>query len=672
MLICPNCRRQLPDGTKFCSGCGTPLQVAGSPVSAPVTPAEPVPQAEPVPAGAAEKPNASGKVGAAAGKIKDAAKKIPAKYLKIGGIVLAALLLILLVAGLFGGGSSGDYVLYIKDDQIWYNDFSKNAPYEITDDLMDDADNYTLQYYADDIGSSIHITENGKTMFYMDKTDSDDGTATLYYRSLTNLNKDPQKLSGGVSVYSVSDDGKTVTYLKGSTLYQHDLKDETKIAKNVEDYSVTGDGKILYYWDEDDTIYAWYKGDKEKVGSEIYLEYITDDGKTAYYMDEDTLYKKELGGDKEKLVSDVYNVFGLSDDGSFYYVQSVSVMLSDYFVWEEDYDYWKESMDEYGEWDLYYTLNYYDGSSGTVVAAACSYPTVSYSEDGCAILYTTYAETIEQFTMEELSTAYYESYSLTDAARKLVESAMGEDGASYIAIDGAATEVEVENVSKFKLSPDGKTIYTLCNVEDDEGELYMASVSGTKVGEFEEADDSVSSEYGMYFATGSNYFYYFKDVDGYEAELCVNGESVADDVYVYGVRYNTVKNALVFYADYNSDDGEGTLCTYNGKKTEEIADDVYSFRVGGDGKIAFLYDYNSSKAKGSLACYNGKKILEVAEDVHTYAFDSQGNVLYLYDYSTSSYRGDLARFNGKKSVEIDEDVVALITVYKSGYYGFDS
>ena len=671
-MFCPNCRRQLPDGTKFCGGCGTPITAPIPTPAAPAEPVDPTPAPNPVPAPQPEKPDVAAEVKKAAGKVTDAAKKIPSKYLKIGGIALAALLVIILLASLFGGSGSDSFLLYIKEDQVYLNDFSSNAPYEITDDLLDGADNEDLYYAAEAISNGIHITENGKTMFYLDKADESSATGTLYYRSLTNMKKEAEKISGGVSLYAVSADGKTVTYLKGTTLYQHNLKEETKIAKNVDDgFYVSEDGKIVYYYDEDGTLYAYYKGESEKVGSEVSLYYLSEDMKTAYYMDEDTLYSKTLGQDKDKLATDVYSAFGFTDAGTFYYVEAVTVKLSSYFTWEEDYDYWKESLDAYGETELYYTLNYFDGKAKTVVATACSYPTSAYSDDSCAVFYTLYNEEVQKFTMEELSTAYYESYSLYDAASNLITSAMSKDAANYLAIGSTATEVDVENVYKFRFSPDGKTIYLLCDVEEDEGDLYSASVSGTKVGALEEVDDSVSSRYGCYFLSGSNYFYYFKDVDGYEAELCVNGESVADDVYVYGVRYNEKNDELAFYADYNSDNSEGTLCAYNGKKVTEIADDVHSFQIAEDGKIAFIYDYKSGKSKGTLGYYNGKKVIEVSDDVFDYTFDAEGNLLYLYDYSTSSYRGDLALFNGKKSQEIDEDVVALIYLSSSYYHSLD-
>lgn len=667
-MFCPNCRRQLPDGTKFCGSCGTPLNVASAPAAAPVDPVVPVAPVKTAEKAPLIKPEVLEGI---KNSVKNSIKKVPVKYLKIGGIALAALVLIIIVASLFSGGGEANYTMYIKDGQTYYNDFTKKAPYQITDDLMDDAENYELASNSYYIGRGMCLTEDGDKLFYLDKID--DGTGTLYYRSTSKLTKDPTKLAAGVSKYAVSEDGKTVTYLKGNTLYQHNLKEETKIAKDVREFEASSDGKILYYVDEEDTVYAYNKGTEEKVGSEIEIEYVTEDYKTVYFMDEDTLYKKELGKDKVKLVTDVSSVYGFNDKGTFYYTEAADVSLTDFFTWDEDHASWKESLQE-SETTLYYSLYYYNGKSAELVAEACGNRISSSCDDSYIMFYTQYdAAAVGGISMEKLETAYYESYyGLSTAAAELVQGLLAEDGVNYIVIDGTATEVSIENLSKLRVSPDGKTVYALCDVEESEGDLYKATVSGSKVGKFEEIDDSVSSEYGFSYASSSDsysdYFCYYKDVKDYEGELCVNGESVDDDVYAYSsVRYNAKENELVYYVDYDRDDSEGTLKIYDGKKAVEVADSVHGYSIGENGKILYLYDYSSNKSKGSLALYDGK-VKEIAEDVYNYAFTPDGDVVYLYDYSTSSYRGDLALYNGKKSQQIDEDVVALIPLYESSYY----
>ena len=139
-MFCPNCRKELPEGTKFCGGCGTPIAVS----QAPAAPAQPVPAsdfAEPVspmsyeaPVAAPVKPAEKGAdVKAILNNIKntvvDTVKKIPSKYLKIGAAAVAVVLLIVLLVRQSG----------MNRDQEQQNheiaDYLKNFGYDVFDEL---------------------------------------------------------------------------------------------------------------------------------------------------------------------------------------------------------------------------------------------------------------------------------------------------------------------------------------------------------------------------------------------------------------------------------------------------------------------------------------------------------------------------------------------------------
>ncbi len=718
-MFCPNCRRQLPDGTKFCSGCGTPIRAVNVPApeavqppvappappappvqSAPAAPQAPVQHAPSAPKAPAEQVDVMGAVKDVSGRAADAAKKaatsgaaaakklasagaakakalnIPPKYLKLGGIALAALIVIILVVSLIAdGGSDANYVMYIKDGQVMYNDFGKE-PLQVTKDLLENSSNQVLSYNTYDISSMLHITEDGKTVFYLDKIGSGDGT--LFYRSLTNAGKDPEKIANGVSEYVVSANGKLVTYLKNDTLYQHDLKEDTKVSKAVSDFQASEDGKSLVYvtFEDGEYTYFFYDGKESQEicgGEEISIEYVSEDCKTVYFLDGDTLYKAVRGKDEEKVVSDITYIYGIQEDGSFYYAEEESASLADYFESDENYSWWTEEL-EASETTLYGTLYYFDGKKSSVVAENCgTLLRRGYGEDGYAIVYSLYNTDIDTFTMEELEEAYYNGdHGLSYTAELMVREAMSEDGTMFLVVDGKSSQIDLENPLDMDISMDGKLIYIACD-EDADGTcvLYKASLSGAKVGKFEEVDDEVDANRGCYFLSDSNYFYYFKDVEDDTGELCVNGESVDDDVYVYGVSYNESRNAMLYRADYDPDANEGTLKLYDGKKVTEIDDDVYSFSHNQEnGDIAYLKDYNSGKRRGDLLLYSGKKSVDVCDDVYSYRFGIDGSLLLLHDYSTDRYEGDLSMFDGKKLELIDEDVVALLRVYVNTHHSF--
>lgn len=740
-MICPNCRRELPDDTKFCGGCGTrmtpPAQQPAQPsvqYAEPMQYSQPVQFADPVfdqpnfdmpgypadPASNGKK--ARGEKPQILEKVKAVFGKIPAKYLTIGGIAAAALVVAIVLICVFAGGSGGHAVsgqpegaLYLKDSQLYYSDFSKKAPYEVTDDLLDDASSANLRSYASDIANTIHVTPDGNTMFYMDKLDRD-GTGTLYYRSLTNFGKDAVKISGGVSRYTVSENGKLVTYLKNGTLYQFDMKEEIKLGKDVSSYRVSGDGKIIYYRNSEGNWYVLKNGESEKIGNDITIEYITEDFSTVYYMNGDKLYKKTIGKDKEKLVSDVEGVTDIREDGTFYYAKPAELELSDFFV--EDTDEYDGLMEMLAEETLEFSeIGYYNGKEGTIIGENCTDSDMTGN-----VLYYMQCDLSGAggIKLTELVDFYYNSdyYYVVDAAAHMVQEQLAETEVTYIAVNGTTSVLEVENIYDMVVSQDEKTVYVLADVdyEKSEGTLYQVTLSGGKIKEVAEYDDGVYTERGCYYASyyGMEYsesFIYFKDVQESAGDLYVNGEMVDSDVYVRStVRYNADRKELVYYVDYDAEkeagvlkawDGKNgieiydetesysimdngnvmvsydekddivTLAIWNGKELTEISDDAYFYAELSDGDLLVSTDYSSKNYAYTLNLWNGKELTEISEDVYSYTVMPNGDVLYLYDYSTSKYEGELYLFNGKKAQLVDEDVAALITLPGTVTHYFD-
>ena len=736
-MFCPNCRRELPDDTKFCGGCGTRMtppvqQAVQEPVqyAEPMQYSQPVQYAEPVfdqpvyPVDPDPKGRKSrGEKPQLAEKLKAALKKIPSKYLKIGGIAAAALVVVIILVCVLAGGGGGttavsgqpEGALYLKESQLYYSDFSKKAPYEVSNDLLDDASNATLRSYASDIANTIHVTGDGKTMFFMDKLSSD-GSGTLYYRSLTNFGQEAVKIAGSVSRYTVSENGKLVTFLKNGTLYQYDMKEETKLGKEVSTYRVSPDGKIIYYRNTEGNWYVLKNGESEKIGSDITIEYITDDYSTVYYMNGDKLYKKTIGKDKEKLVSDVEEVMDIREDGTFYYAKVEEVYLSDFFV--EDTEEYENLMEMLAEETLdFYEIGYYDGKTDTVIGENCSDTGMA----GNVLYYMQYdVSAVGGIGLTELVDYYYNSdhYYVVDAAAELVANQLMETEVIYVAINGTTSVLDVEDLYDLVVSQDGKTMYVLSEVDHEkaEGTLYQVTLSNDAVKSVEEYDDGVYADRGCYYASYygseySDYFVYFKDVQESEGDMYINGELADSGVYVRNtVRHNPDQKALVYYVDYDAEKEVGTLKTWDGKTGTEIYDDTYSYEIVDNGDILVAYDekddivtlavwngkelteisddvyfcselsggellvstdYSSKDYSYTLSLWNGKELTEIAEDVYGYSVMPNGDVLYLYDYSTSKYEGELYLFTGKKSQMVDEDVAALITLPGTVTHYFD-
>lgn len=661
-MFCPNCRKELPEGTKFCGGCGTPISAQQTP-TAPIQPVIPVKPAAPAAAPASaptaapikpvvkEKKNVDikGTVDKVVAKASEVLKNVPKQYIKIGAIALAALIVISLLVSIIGGSKAPNYAMYVKDEEVMFNDFSSKAPYQVTED--NESSYYSGEYW---------LTQDGKYLFYIDNGDE------LYYRSATNFKKEPVKLDTGVYDFWVSENGKTVTYIKKGNLMQHDLKEAEKIVKDVyEIVCVSPDGKIIYFYDDENNLCSWYKGEVEELEEGANLVYLSEDYKTAYYVDDDEILMKKVGKDAETIAEDVYDSGRITEDGAFYYTTYPEGDLEDYFDDADDYG-------ESGSMECLCTLYYYNGSKSKEVATNVYVQNVFGNDGSTGIVYYQFGEVEEgALSFEEM----YEDYSDEDNMMVAYLTDVSGEGTLTVGINGKTSEIELEELYSLRLSPDGKELYAITEYdwETNECTLMVASVSGGKVKAFEELDSGIDVDYvrgfvndystysmGNFAVYGydyhySDYFVYFKDVENGMGELYVNGEMVEEDVYVDDIRYNSGKDALVFFMDVKN--GEGDLMIFNGKKAELIAEDVYSYSIHENGNIAFKYD--TKDGEGSLALYTGK-VKEVSEDVTYFSFTADGDLIYLVDYKNGE--GDLGYYDGKAEI-IDEDVSSFVSFY---------
>lgn len=651
-VFCPNCGQQTSTEFAFCQNCGAAI-------------------AAEAPAPVAEKP-------------KKKSSKKPVVFVGIGVAVIAVIAVLALLFGGRGGSSNANYTMYIKDGEAFYNDFSRKGAQQITSDLFsfefDNDDISDSTYY---LGAYFYLSSDGKRIFYADKINYYDDGPTLYYKNINNSKDEPVKVDSDVFDYWLNDNETVITYLKGydGDLYQYTIKsgEKEKIGSDVRNYYVSADGKKIIYNDYDGSIYLKYSGkDKEKIDSDTRsLSYVSEDLKTLIYMKDDALYIKEEGKEKAKIASNVYEVLRAYDSGKVYYIKSDSaeVTLADYV--EDDYkdidagitqpeypsypswwDYdtdaqWQAALAEYEKayaayeeayyayWDKVdrdylrdelagrtmsqysYTLCYYDGKEETVLTDSFEEYSYSIASDTPEMVYTAFNQS--EFNKIKLS----EIYSVYDV-QEMVENALYSSSSVYVAIGAASTEIEQEQVSSVRISPDGKTIYFIDEEPEDEyGDLYRITVSGGKVDKTELYDNDVY-RYNMRFLSNDK-FMYFKDYKDSTGEMYINKNNVDFDVNVYNVTY---------YGDLD--------------------------------KVVYYTDWNYNKYNGTLKVYENGKSNKIADDVHTAEILPNGNMLYIYDFSTNSYKGDLYLYKNGKAEKIDIDVSGIMGISNSkhrGYYG---
>ncbi len=595
MIKCPNCGQELPDQTKFCRFCGS--GIAQAPVQAPAYAEQTNYYAEQSdnyyaePYATADANNAAAAQKSPVDSIKEIFNKIPKKFLIAGVAVILVLAIIIGIVSIAGGGKD-DFVLYYKDGELYFSDFSGD-PIQVTDDL-------------EDRSASPKITEDGDTIFYIDE----DGK--LFYRSLKNEKKDPVKLANDVSGFYINDSGKKVIYRSEGNLYLHDLKQSEKIAKDVVNYIISLDLKKIYFTnDEGDLYYLKVGKDAEKIASDVAEMSANENLKYLYYAksseseeDEDSededyddysdsvdLYMYKEGGESVKVDSDASPVGMVYKSGAIYYA--------------------KESDDED---DYSVSLYYYDGKASVVVAE--NYSTYyDYSSDKPIIVYS------------ELD------YSDEDAEYTYA-----------IAKEDKVIAINAEDIANIKLAEDNKTIYyaVLDKAEEDSEEeeedyssesnatytLYKTSISGSSLKEAKTVDTEVESS--SFTLMGSSKVAYEKD----DNTLFINGEKIVDDVSNY--YYYADTKTLYVESDVSEKDGTYTLSTTKGKKLDKVADDVADWNITEAGKIYYITDVNDN-GEGTLYLAKGKNPKQLDEDVTDFEYNGRsdggyGEVGY-YTYS---------------------------------------
>lgn len=648
MITCPKCQKQLEDGTQFCDACGEKItETVFCPNCGNATSTEfafcqncgATLAAEAAPEAAPAAPKA-----APAAAVVAKVKKLPKKLLMIGAAALAAIVLIAVILVIALSGGKNNYVLYMKDNEVFFTQVSKIKPMQVTEDLLDGKDDLTdsaIQRAASQ--NQIIMSKDGKNLFFGDEFEfTEDGyikSYTLYYRSAKDAKKEAVKLDSGVNGYMISENGKSVVYMKDGSVYMHNLKEKTKIINEYADFSMSKDMKVFFWTDEEGDLYMKKAGqDKKKLDSEVGdIKYVNEKGSAVWYTknyDEESgeydLFKHNTK-DKEKVAAEVTSVFGLSDEGTFYFIkkETEEKALFD-FVNNDTSEAPEYLVEELKNTKTEYatkTLTYFNGKENKELSTKYE----SYYD------YSTEAEILIFSEAKEVKVKLSEINSIYDVQNALYNP----ETTYFVALGEKVVEIDAEDADDFTIDEENNVIY------------YMAEYSKLK-------EDATDEERANFVSTGTL------------NKMTISGEKVKkteqydEDVYAYIIAKD---GSVIVRKEYKmgKQDGEkyipATYELYVNK--EKVSDDVNSYLYDNEtGAVAYMTDLDTDpeKYRGTLNYWkNGKKKV-VSEDVYDYDFTPEGEVTYLKDYNTKKLRGDLFLFSGKKSKKIDEDVVCIINV----------
>jgi len=690
MVTCPNCKKELADGTKFCIGCGTKLEEA--PV-AEETPVEVVPAEKKAPAFDVS-------------KIVDTIKNVPKKMWAIGGGILAAIVVVIVaVVVILGMAPRAKHVVYLKDGELYLSMLDGKEPIELTS-----------KFSSGDVGKDsvavwlarqyVKFSEDGKRVFYPDKWDRDSYSFDLYYCN-TSGNAEAERIAKNITGYAITPDGKTVYYVSDETLYSHNLKEETEIEDDVQGFWVSEDAKRIVFLDQDYDLYQLKNGkEPEKIARAIELCHVNEDVSNVFYKDrEGDLYVWKYGAEEaEKIDDSVYSMITGYNNGGAYYVKmkTVTTTMADYIIDDykdadaaivkpvyPDYDSysWPVAPDYPYSWD-YATYEEYE-------AAYAQYQLdyEKYQTDYDA-MYAQYQNDIDQYYKDY--DAWYAKSDRDYYRERFVNYQYDISMLELYYYDGTESKLVVDNMDVsshsngqysflFDDMPPVLTFYVSEmvgeSVKINISEISSLSTTNRLIKESLESNRRFAVASGaesnvfdaglvenLHIAEDGKHVYYSPSdntITDTLYEISTDG-SVSDAVEYdteVGFVWGTLSNGKpVYFKDYDYEDAEGTL--YIAK--EKIEKDVHDIIVpvnGGEG--IFLWT-DSNGDEGNLCYYDGKDVEELQDDVSLfdYGVTEKGGFIGLVDYSYSKEEGKLYYFEGtKEGKEIDEDVITIITPY---------
>ena len=708
MIVCPNCNKELSEGSRFCDGCGAKInetvfcqncgkqisaesvfcegcgmRINGNDEQASVSAAAPV--VSEAPSVTAEAPSAAPAVPKV--KVPKVKKKLPKKALMFGAIGVAVIAIAVVVILLLNGAkkSTNNFVMYIKDAEMFVTDLNKGgSAWQVSSQLAlgGYSDSEDMASAGAQIKRYTQISEDGSLIFYPDKIDFDYRGFNLYYRRVNSSVEEAVKIDSDVRQYSINSSATVVTYIKGDDgrLYQYSLSGDTKekIASDVEGFMASEDGEKILYFKSEHSIYVKNAdGETQKIASDVSdVEYVSADLTTVYYTRENALYKQVEGEDRVKIASDIYRIVALYESGEVYYIKNTSeeVSLMDYVsddMKASDAAMTEPVRPESPEYPYswnYDTYEEYEKAYAEYEKAYAEYEKALQAYDAAREAYWAKEDRDRMRNDLEDRTVQKSSYSLCffDGEKEVVITDSFDEESYYSFCEAAVGSPVIiykayvsSELNKVKLSE----IESVYELEEKVIESFRASSKryiavNEKATEFKQ--ENVVNPIINFDGTS---IYFFDKINGETSSgelYCVSvkdGEIGAPELYesdVYsGYCYFTSDEKLIYFKDVKNGKGElyvdKTRVDYDVKVT--WIDNYEEFDM-----LVYYTDWNEGKSYGTLKIYQDGEAVKVADDVYENGVTSDGRILYLNDYSLNYYKGALYEWDDGDSRKIEDDV----------------
>ena len=591
-------------------------------------------------------------------------KKPTAKIIGISAVAVVLVVAIILGITLIPGKHASNTAIYLKDGNLCVLPNVKKNTDLLTMQMFSDpdylegeiSDLWDYQNFSEACSAYVAtLSKDGSKFFYISSTENND-EIRLYYIDLKAKNATPVRISGGVVLaYSVNESATLVTFMRAdNNLYQYDMQSgkAEKIASDLEEVFVASrDGSKIVYTTENGLYLYSGLGKTEKLSNDYCSQVYTPDDalSTIYYVDEDdTLFCNKTGKaeDSFKIASGVDTLYGLTENGVYYTTDSKTVTMYDYvnqdllsvdpdslerpeypfsFEYDTDAEYqaamkqYKADMEVYEhandlrelqkdlarEQYTLVTLNYFNGSSASVVAEDVFRGSISSADTyahAAAVLEYAYPdpEKAAALTVDDMEAIIDSNYSYASTASDHIYNKIR---SSSVAVNGTACASDLD-IYRICLTEDGQTACIITkNPDNSDIDLYQAGISGNSL----QTPTQIASDIDDLQIIGNNAVFW-KD-----SAVFVNDVRIDDDVLADHVAFRD--DGSFVYLVGEEDDNSYQLKSYKDGKTTTIADDVFNFGFTTGGELLYLRDYNTDRSAGTLYLYNGKDSTKLDDDV---------------------------------------------------------
>ena len=591
-------------------------------------------------------------------------KKPTAKIIGISAVAVVLVVAIILGITLIPGKHASNTAIYLKDGDLCVLPNVKKNTDLLTMQMFSDpdylegeiSDLWDYQNFSEACSAYVAtLSKDGSKFFYISSTENND-EIRLYYIDLKAKNATPVRISGGVVLaYSVNESATLVTFMRAdNNLYQYDMQSgkAEKIASDLEECFVASrDGSKIVYTTENGLYLYSSLGQTEKLSNDYCSQVYTPDDalSTIYYVDEDdTLFCNKTGKaeDSFKIASGVDTLYGLTENGVYYTTDSKTVTMYDYvnqdllsvdpdslerpeypfsFEYDTDAEYqaamkqYKADMEVYEhandlrelqkdlarEQYTLVTLNYFNGSSASVVTEDVFRGSISSADTyahAAAVLEYTYPdpEKAAALTVDDMEAIIDSNYSYASTASNHIHNKIC---SSSVAVNGTACASDLD-IYRICLTEDGQTACIITkNADNSDIDLYQAGISGNSL----QTPTQIASDIDDLQIIGNNVVFW------QDSAVFVNNARIDDDVLADHVAFRD--DGSFVYLVGEEDDNSYQLKSYKDGKTTTIADDVFNFGFTTGGELLYLRDYNTNRSEGTLYLYNGKDSTKLDDDV---------------------------------------------------------